>query len=95
MKTKIEPQAIAGYLSKYVRETVHYGHTYIHSTIRKMAFGWEGIACKIDGREGRVTWEGWGRSLQTKQGHKYKAFVYVGGKRLTQKETKTIKHLSV
>lgn len=59
-------------LISYVLATRLYGHCYIHANVRKAMFGFEGITAEINGRSCRLTWCGWGRSLQS-NGHKYKA----------------------
>lgn len=60
-------------LIPYVKETRRYGHTYIHSAVRKAVHGWEGIEGTLNGERVVATFCGWGRSLQTPKGHKYKA----------------------
>lgn len=60
-------------LLPYVRETRRYGVTYVHSAVRSAVHGWDGLCGTLDGRTVRVTYCGWGRSLQTARGHKYKA----------------------
>jgi hypothetical protein len=59
-------------LLPYVRETRRFGVTYVHSATRS-AVGWDGLAGTLEGRPVRVTYCGWGRSLQAPKGHKYKA----------------------
>lgn len=58
-------------LLRYVLETRKFGHTYIHAEPRR-AYPL-GVETWLGDREIRITWSGWGRSLQTKRGHKYKA----------------------
>lgn len=60
-------------LLPYVRETRRYGATYIHAAVRKAIFGWEGIEGELNGEKVVATFCGWGRSLQSPKGHKYKA----------------------
>jgi hypothetical protein len=60
-------------LLPYVKETRRFGHTYVHSAIRKAIHGWEGIEGTLNGERVVATFCGWGRSLQTPKGHKYKA----------------------
>jgi hypothetical protein len=62
-------------LLPYVRATRRYGHTYIHLKIRKETFGHAGFVGTLDGELVRATYCGWGRSLQTRKGHKYKAHI--------------------
>jgi len=62
-------------LLPYVRQTRQYGHTYIHSGVRKETFGHAGFVGTLDGELVRATYCGWGRSLQTRKGHKYKAHI--------------------
>jgi hypothetical protein len=59
-------------IQKYIRETRKFGHTYIHASIRREFFSFIGIPVEVDGRKARLTWAGFGRSLQV-GGHKYKA----------------------
>jgi hypothetical protein len=58
-------------LLPYVRETRRYGVTYVHSAVRAVVHGWDGLCGTLDGRTVRATYCGWGRSLQTARGHKY------------------------
>lgn len=60
-------------LLPYVRETRRYGVTYVHSAVRSAVRGCGGLCGTLDGRAVRATYCGWGRSLQTARGHKYKA----------------------
>lgn len=61
-------------LLKYVKATRQYGHTYIHANVRReVPFGWKGLEGEVDGRKFAVTFRGWGRSLHSPRGHKYKA----------------------
>jgi hypothetical protein len=59
-------------LVSYVLATRLYGNCYVHANVRKSMFGFEGIIAEVGGRPCRLTWTGWGRSLQS-NGHKYKA----------------------
>ena len=56
----------------YVEKTRRYGHTYVHASVRQQTYGWEGVHAKLDNREVKLTYTGWGRSLSS-GGHKYKA----------------------
>jgi hypothetical protein len=60
-------------LLPYVKETRRFGQTYVHSAVRKAVQGWQGIEGTLNGERVCATFCGWGRSLQTKKGHKYKA----------------------
>jgi len=60
-------------LLPYVKETRCFGQTYIHSAVRKAIFGWQGVEGELNGERVIATFCGWGRSLQTPRGHKYKA----------------------
>jgi len=60
-------------LIPYVVATRKFGQTYVHSAVRKAIFGWQGIEGELNGDRVVATFCGWGRSLQTKKGHKYKA----------------------
>ena len=60
-------------LLPYVKETRRYGVTYVHSAVRSAVHGQDGLCGTLDGRTVRATYCGWGRSLQTARGHKYKA----------------------
>jgi len=57
----------------YVKETRRFGVTYVHSSVRSAVRGWDGLCGTLEGRPVRATYCGWGRSLQSKRGHKYKA----------------------
>lgn len=56
----------------YVIDTRYFGQTYVHVNVRRSAFRFDGILGEVNGRQVRLTWTGWGRSLQS-GGHKYKA----------------------
>ena len=60
-------------LIPYVKDTRRFGYTYVHSAVRKAIHGWEGIEGTLNGERVVATFCGWGRSLQTPKGHKYKA----------------------
>lgn len=60
-------------LIPYVIETRRYGVTYIHAPVRSAVTSYVGATGTLHGRPVRATWCGWGRSLQTARGHKYKA----------------------
>lgn len=60
-------------LLPYVKETRRFGVTYVHAAVRSAVRGWDGLCGALEGRPVRVTYCGWGRSLQSKRGHKYKA----------------------
>ena len=68
-KTKMNIQDII----PYVRETRRFGVTYVHAAVRKAVHGRQGIEGELEGERVVATFCGWGRSLQTKKGHKYKA----------------------
>jgi hypothetical protein len=57
----------------YVSDTRRFGHTYIHASIRRDYAA--GIPCTLDGVPCLLTWAGYGRSLLSKRGHKYKAYL--------------------
>lgn len=60
-------------LLPYVTETRRYGVTYVHAAVRRSTPSYEGYLGTLDGETVRATYCGWGRSLQTRNGHKYKA----------------------
>jgi len=60
-------------LLPYVKDTRKFGQTYVHAAVRKAISGWQGIEGELNGQRVVATFCGWGRSLQTKRGHKYKA----------------------
>jgi hypothetical protein len=60
-------------LLPYVQQTRRFGATYVHSAVRKAVHGWQGIEGELNGERVVATFCGWGRSLQTPKGHKYKA----------------------
>jgi len=62
-------------LLPYVRATRRYGHTYVHANIRLAINGWQGIEGDLNGERVVATYGGYGRSLTTKRGHKYKAYL--------------------
>ena len=66
-------------LLPYIRATRSYGHTYIHAAIREAAYGHTGFIGTLDGEPVRATYCGWGRSLQSPRGHKYKAHIRFEG----------------
>ena len=59
-------------LLPYVVQTRQFGHTYIHSAVRRAIHGWQGAEGDINGERVVATFCGYGRSLQS-GGHKYKA----------------------
>jgi hypothetical protein len=59
-------------LIAYVQCTRRYGHCYVHACVRQSMFSFEGVIAEVNGRRVRLTWTGYGRSLQS-GGHKYKA----------------------
>jgi hypothetical protein len=59
-------------LIAYVQCTRRYGHCYVHACVRQSGPGWQGAEAEVNGRRVRLTWTGYGRSLQV-GGHKYKA----------------------
>ena len=60
-------------LLPYVVQTRQFGHTYIHAAVRRAVPGWYGVTGTLNGEPVHATYCGWGRSLQTAKGHKYKA----------------------
>lgn len=67
--------ALVGRLVGYIWETRAFGATYVHSGVRAVHAGYEGINVLVNGELAIVTWGGYGRSLQTAKGHKYKAWI--------------------
>lgn len=61
-----------GYWKGLTVTTRRFGHCYVHTGARKVVSSWEGIT--IDGIIYRYV--GWGRSLQTKNGHKYRVLAH-------------------
>jgi len=59
-------------LIAYVQCTRRYGHCYVHACVRQSMFSFEGVIAEVNGRRVRLTWTGYGRSLQS-GGHKYKS----------------------
>lgn len=80
-------------LLPYVSQTRRFGATYIHAAVRKAIRGWEGLEGELNGQRVVATFCGWGRSLQTKKGHKYKAHLrYVtSGKPVPSKLINSVK----
>jgi hypothetical protein len=72
--TSTTPSINIVHLIRYVRDTRMYGVTYVHASIRRAFYPWEGAIGTLDGRLVRATYGSWGRSLQAK-GHKYKAWM--------------------
>lgn len=73
---EVPAQSLVG----YVTDTRRYGQTYLHAPIRR-SIPAEGVLGTVEGRAVRITYRGWGRSLLSKTGHKYKvhaAFVDSG-----------------
>lgn len=60
-------------LLPYVRGTRRFGYTYVHAGVRREVLGWQGIEGNLNGQSVVATFCGYGRSLTTKRGHKYKA----------------------
>lgn len=74
----------------YVIETRRYGQTYVHACVRRSIYRFDGILGEVNGRRVRLTWTGWGRSLQS-GGHKYKAHArYCDGKPVPTKLLRSI-----
>lgn len=68
---------LKAYFIARVRETRRYGQTYVHAGKRLGRV-------TIDGIDFIIT--GWGRSLQTARGHKYKVYAQREGKPVPSKE---------
>ncbi len=64
-------------LIAYVQCTRRYGHCYVHACVRQSMFRFDGVLGEVNGRRVRLTWTGYGRSLQS-GGHKYKAHARYG-----------------
>ena len=64
-------------LIAYVQCTRRYGNCYVHACVRQSMFRFDGVLGEVNGRRVRLTWTGWGRSLQS-GGHKYKAHARYG-----------------
>jgi hypothetical protein len=78
--------ALVGRLVGYVWETRTFGATYVHSGVRAVHAGYEGVQVLVGGVPALVTWGSYGRSLQTARGHKYKAWInYSDGKPVPSK----------
>jgi len=56
-----------------VADTRNYGSTYVKAAVRNNVMGWKGVYGHVNGREVKMTFSGYGRSLQV-GGHKYKAY---------------------
>lgn len=72
---KTEAEINAALLRELVRnaeQTRDYGHTYVKANVREKVIGHDGFVAKLGDREVKLTYEGYGRSLQA-GGHKYKA----------------------
>jgi len=67
--------ALVGRLVGYVWETRTFGATYVHSGVRAVHAGYAGVNVLVGGELAIVTWGGYGRSLQTPRGHRYKAWI--------------------
>jgi hypothetical protein len=60
---------------RYVWDTRQFGVTYVHAAIRHAVQPWQGLLGTLDGRTVRATYGSWGRSLQSRRGHKFKAWL--------------------
>lgn len=60
---------------RYVWDTRQFGVTYVHASIRRTVQPWQGCLGTLDGRAVRATYGSWGRSLQSRRGHKFKAWM--------------------
>ena len=77
-------------LIAYVQCTRRYGNCYVHACVRRSMFRFDGVLGEVNGRRVRLTWTGWGRSLQS-GGHKYKAHArYCDGKPVPTKLLRSI-----
>ena len=77
-------------LIAYVQCTRRYGNCYVHACVRRSIYRFDGILGEVNGRRVRLTWTGWGRSLQV-GGHKYKAHArYCDGKPVPTKLLRSI-----
>lgn len=75
------------YWAKLVLQTRSYGHTYVHSGARKSA----PFAFRAFEHNGIVfSYSGYGRSLQTARGHKYKVHARRDGKPVPTRELKAL-----
>jgi hypothetical protein len=78
--------ALVGRLVGYVWDTRAFGATYVHSGVRRLHAGYEGINVLVNGELAIVTWGGYGRSLESAKGHKYKAWInYPNGRPVPSK----------
>jgi len=68
----VNPSHYLPNLIAYVQCTRRYGQCYVHANVRRSMFRFDGVLGEVGGRRVRLTWTGWGRSLQS-GGHKYKA----------------------
>jgi hypothetical protein len=64
------------YWNALVNQTRRYGQCYVHSRARSEAdFPFRAFEADHNGRKVVYSFTGWGRSLQTSKGHKYKVHV--------------------
>ena len=62
------------YWTALVKQTRRFGHCYVHAAARSQSFApFRAFEAEHNGREVRFSFTGWGRSLQSANGHKYKA----------------------
>jgi len=73
----VNPSHYLPNLVSYVLATRLYGNCYVHANVRRSMFRFDGVLGEVNGRRVRLTWTGWGRSLQS-GGHKYKAHARYG-----------------
>lgn len=64
---EVPAQSLVG----YVTDTRRYGQTYLHAPVRR-SIPADGVLGSVEGRAVRITYRGWGKSLLSKTGHKYK-----------------------
>lgn len=74
------------YWAALTLQTRRYGHTYVHSAARATVSSWDGAT--IDGIY--YSYTGWGKSLQSTRGHKYKVHARRDGKPVPTAELKTL-----
>jgi|694.fasta_scaffold03227_1 hypothetical protein len=94
MNNTMNPSHYLTNLIAYVQSTRRYGYCYVHRIVRKSAFSFDGVLGEVAGRRVRLTWTGWGRSIQF-GGHKYKAHArYDDGKPVPTKLLRSIAPIS-
>jgi hypothetical protein len=85
---------IVAMLVSNVAQTRRYGSTYVKAAVRADVMGWKGASGHVNGREVKITFSGYGRSLQV-GGHRYKAYANFAdtGKPVPTTQLHTIKAL--